>query len=489
MYTLETLPFNNRFAQLPAHFYARVAPTPLENARLLSFNPAAAQLIQLDPAEAQNPNLIAYLNGERVWRGTQPVSMLYAGHQFGHYVPQLGDGRAMILGETQGFELQLKGSGPTPFSRGSDGRAVIRSTVREYLCSEAMHGLGIPTTRALCMLISDEEVYRERIEQAAVLVRMAASHIRFGSFEVFFHRRQYAQLKELADFVLVNHFPSLQQQAEPYLALLETVVKRTANLMAQWQCVGFEHGVMNTDNMSILGLTLDYGPYGFLDVYDPKFIANHSDHEGRYAFDQQPSIGLWNLNALAHAFLPLLAEDPDEAVEKARSALWQYQPTFDQAWLSGMRAKLGLQAEFASDEALIADLLIKMQQNLVDYTIFFRRLSQLTLTANRFEQTIRDLFLERTAFDQWVERYRQRLAQESSVDTERQLQMQGVNPAYILRNYMAQQAIEQAERGDASELERLLKLLQQPFTEQAGMERYADHPPAWADQISLSCSS
>lgn len=489
MYTLETLPFNNRFAQLPAHFYARVAPTPLENARLLSFNPAAAQLIQLDPAEAQNPNLIAYFNGERVWRGTQPISMLYAGHQFGHYVPQLGDGRAMILGETQGFELQLKGSGPTPFSRGSDGRAVIRSTVREYLCSEAMHGLGIPTTRALCMLISDEEVYRERIEQAAVLVRMAASHIRFGSFEVFFHRRQYAQLKELADFVLVNHFPSLQQQAEPYLALLETVVKRTANLMAQWQCVGFEHGVMNTDNMSILGLTLDYGPYGFLDVYDPRFIANHSDHEGRYAFDQQPSIGLWNLNALAHAFLPLLAEDPDEAVEKARSALWQYQATFDQAWLSGMRAKLGLQAEFASDEALIADLLIKMQQNLVDYTIFFRRLGQLTLTANGFEQTIRDLFLERTAFDQWVEHYRQRLAQESSVDTKRQLQMQGVNPAYILRNYMAQQAIEQAERGDASELERLLKLLQQPFTEQAGMECYADHPPAWADQISLSCSS
>lgn len=489
MYTLDTLPFNNRFAQMPAHFYARVTPTPLAHARLLSFNSAAAQLIQLDPAEAQNPNLVAYFNGERAWQGTQPISMLYAGHQFGSYVPQLGDGRAMILGETQGWELQLKGSGPTPFSRGSDGRAVIRSTVREYLCSEAMHGLGIPTTRALCMLISDEEVYRERIEQAAVLVRMAPSHIRFGSFEVFFHRRQYAQLKELADFVLVNHFPSLQQQSEPYLALLEAVIKRTAHLMAQWQCVGFEHGVMNTDNMSILGLTLDYGPYGFLDVYESGFISNHSDHAGRYAFDQQPSIGLWNLNALAHAFLPLLAEDPDEAVEKARSALLQYQPIFDQAWLEGMRAKLGLLAKFEADEALIADLLIKMQKNLVDYTIFFRRLASLSWQPQESDKLVRDLFLERTAFDTWSAEYRQRLVQEGSVDLERQQRMRQVNPAYILRNYMAQQAIEQAERGDASEVDRLLKLLQNPFIEQAGMERYADHPPAWADSISLSCSS
>ncbi|TXH69066.1 MAG: YdiU family protein [Thiothrix sp.] len=490
MYTLDTLPFENRFAQLPAHFYARVKPTPLINARLFSFNEAAAQLIQLDPQEAQNPAFTAYFNGERAWAGTQPISMLYAGHQFGTYVPQLGDGRAIILGETQGFELQLKGSGPTPFSRFSDGRAVIRSTVREYLCSEAMHALGIPTTRALCMLVSDEEVYRERLEHGALLVRMAASHIRFGSFEVFFHRRQYEQLRQLADFVLVNHFPELQTTAEPYLALFASVVQRTARLMAQWQCVGFAHGVMNTDNMSILGLTLDYGPYGFLDVYDPGFICNHTDQQGRYAFDQQPSIGLWNLNALAHAFLPLLAEDPDEAVEKARSALVQYQTEFDQAWLVGMRAKLGLQQGLPSDEGLIADLLIKMQQNLVDYTIFFRRLSKLGQAAKGgTEQSIRDLFVDRSAFDTWAMQYRERLAQEQSVDTERQLRMQQVNPAYILRNYMAQQAIAKAEQGDASEVDLLLKLLQQPFTEQPGMERYLDHPPAWADSISVSCSS
>ncbi|WP_298607762.1 YdiU family protein [uncultured Thiothrix sp.] len=489
MYTLDTLPFQNRFAQLPAHFYARVRPTPLANAQLFSFNAAAAQLIQLDPREAQNPAFTAYFNGERAWEGTQPISMLYAGHQFGTYVPQLGDGRAIILGETQGWELQLKGSGPTPFSRFSDGRAVIRSTVREYLCSEAMQALGIPTTRALCMLVSDEEVYRERLEQGALLVRMSPSHVRFGSFEVFFHRRQYEQLKQLADFVLANHFPELQSTAEPYLGLLETVVKRTARLMAQWQCVGFAHGVMNTDNMSILGLTLDYGPYGFLDVYDPGFICNHTDQAGRYAFDQQPSIGLWNLNALAHTFLPLLAEDPDEAVEKARSALLQYQAEFDQAWLTGMRAKLGLQQAVETDEGLIADLLIKMQQNLVDYTIFFRRLSKLGLQANQSESTLRDLFVERSAFDAWAIQYRERLLQEQSVDIERQARMQQVNPVYILRNYMAQQAIAKAEQGDASEVDLLLKLLQQPFTEQAGMESYSDHPPAWADSISVSCSS
>lgn len=489
MYKLDKLPFNNRFAQMSAHFYARVKPTPLENVRLFSFNSAAAPLINLDPAEAQNTQFARYFNGEHPWQGTQAISALYAGHQFGTYVQQLGDGRAILLGESQGWEVQLKGSGPTPFSRGSDGRAVIRSTVREYLCSEAMQGLGIPTTRALCMLISDEEVYRERLERGALLVRMAPSFIRFGSFEVFFHRRQYEQLRQLADFVCANYFPQLQAQADPYLALLEIVVKRTARLMAQWQGVGFAHGVMNTDNMSILGLTLDYGPFGFLDVYDPQFICNHTDTGGRYAFDQQPSVGLWNLNALAHAFLPLLSEDSDEAVEKARSALLQYQPEFDQAWLSGMRAKLGLEQASDADELLIAELLIKMQQNLVDYSIFFRRLGKLNSQPSEADQAIRDLFLERSVFDAWVEQYRQRLAQEGSIDTERQARMKQVNPAYILRNYLAQLAIEQAEAGDASEVERLLKLLQDPFTEQAGMERYMDHPPAWADSISVSCSS
>jgi hypothetical protein len=489
MYTLDSLPFTNRFAQMPAHFYARVKPTPLENAYLLSFNSAAAELINLDPAEATKSEFIAYFNGERAWSGTQPISMLYAGHQFGTYVPQLGDGRAMILGETQGWELQLKGSGPTPFSRGSDGRAVIRSTVREYLCSEAMHALGIPTTRALAMLISDEDVYRERLERGALLVRMAPSHVRFGSFEVFFHRRQYEQLKQLADFVLANHYPELQAEVDPYLALLTEIVLRTARLIAQWQLVGFAHGVMNTDNMSILGLTLDYGPYGFLDVYDPSFICNHTDESGRYAFDQQPAVGLWNLNALAHAFLPLLAEEPEAAVEKARYALLQYQPEFDQAWLNGMRAKLGLQQRLANDEALITDLLGNMANNLVDYTIFFRRLGKLSVNPSSQDQALRDLFLERGAFDTWVNDYRQRLMQEISVDVARHTQMNQVNPVYILRNYMAQLAIEKAEANDASEVERLLTLLKTPFTEQADMERYADHPPAWADRISVSCSS
>ncbi len=491
MYTLETLPLANRFAQLPAHFYARVAPTPLQNPVLLSFNEAAADLIQLDPAEALRPDFAAVLGGSKLLAGAEPLAMLYAGHQFGHYVPQLGDGRAILLGESQGFELQLKGSGPTPFSRGSDGRAVLRSTIREYLCSEAMHHLGIPSTRALCIIGSEEEVYRERIEQGAMLLRMAPSHVRFGSFEVFFHRRQHKPLFQLADFVLEQHYPALCGQPEPYLALLETVVQRTARLIAQWQCVGFTHGVMNTDNMSILGLTLDYGPFGFMDSYDAGFVCNHSDHHGRYAFDQQPAIGLWNLNMLAYAMLPLLDSEPDVAVEKARSALLQYESCFAAAWLGGMRAKLGLQGEQPEDESLINALLDSMQANQVDFTLLFRQLGTLERIATdvQADYAVRDLFLDRTAFDAWAVRYRQRLQQDAVDDAIRQQQMDAVNPLYVLRNYMAQVAIQKAEAGDYSEVERLLRLLRQPFTAQAGMEAYASHPPAWAAGISVSCSS
>ncbi len=299
MKTLDQLRFDNTYARLPGAFHARVQPTPLQDVHLVSVSERAAALLELDPHSIRVNGAVACLSGSAEWPGTEPVAMCYAGHQFGHYVPQLGDGRAMILGEVvndagERWELQLKGAGLTPFSRDGDGRAVLRSTIREYLCSEAMHGLGIPTTRALCMFNSAEEVYRERIESGALLVRMAPSHVRFGSFEVFFYRQQYAALKDLADYVIDHDYPQLREQPQPYLALLTEVVERTARLMAQWQLVGFAHGVMNTDNMSILGLTLDYGPFGFLDAYDPGFICNHSDYRGRYAFDQQPSIGLWN---------------------------------------------------------------------------------------------------------------------------------------------------------------------------------------------------
>ena len=493
MYTLDTLVWNNRFATLSKDFYAAVKPTPLKNAHWVSFNQDAAQLIHLSSDEINNPDFLDFCSGVNMPDACQPLAMLYSGHQFGHYVSQLGDGRAIMLGETQGWELQLKGSGVTPFSRSADGRAVLRSTIREYLCSEAMHHLGIPTTRALAMVNSGEEVCRERIETGAMLLRMAPSHIRFGSFEVFFHRRELDSLHQLSEFVKTQYYPEVLTAEKPNLALLETIIQRTAKLMAQWQLVGFAHGVMNTDNMSILGLTLDYGPFGFLDRYDPNFICNHSDHAGRYAFDQQPSIGLWNLNCLAHAMLPLLSADPDSAVEQAKAALQTYQGEFEAAWLQGCRAKLGLYNNAVEnnvhDTTLMKTLLQSLHKNQVDYTRFFRILSILKKTDIRSDTAIRDLFLDRNDFDQWAVQYRQRLQHETKTDEQRQTEMNQVNPKYILRNHMAETAIQQAEQGDYAEVERLLALLQQPYSEQMENAHYADEPPQWAHEISVSCSS
>ena len=320
MKTLDTLTFNNRLAQLSADFYTLVQTQPLSDPYLISYSPAAAAVLDLDPAVFQDPHTTQVFAGNTCLPGMQPLAMLYAGHQFGHYVPQLGDGRAMLLGEVQSahnqhWEWHLKGAGTTPYSRHADGRAVLRSSIREYLASEAMAGLGIPTTRALCLVGSDSPVYREQPETAATVLRMAPSFVRFGSFEVFFYRQQFHHLKTLADYVIQHDFLSLAAAPQPYLALLHEVIQRTADLFAAWQLVGFAHGVLNTDNMSILGLTLDYGPFGFLDNYDPNFICNHSDQEGRYAFAAQPSIGLWNLRCLAQALLPLLDADQDSAIE------------------------------------------------------------------------------------------------------------------------------------------------------------------------------
>ena len=494
MVPFEQLHFVNRIARLGPPFVEAVKPQPLQAAFLGSFNARAAELLGLDAAVAAHPDFVAIINGEKSVPHFAPVAMRYSGHQFGHYVPQLGDGRAMVLGEVAApsghWELQLKGSGLTPFSRMGDGRAVLRSTIREYLCSEAMAGLGIPTTRALCMLGSSEEVYREQIEQGALLVRMAPSHLRFGSFEIFFHNQQFDALQTLADFVLQHHYPELREADQPYLALLDAVIARTARLLAQWQLVGFAHGVMNSDNMSVLGLTIDYGPFGFLDAYDPHFICNHSDHHGRYAFDQQPRIGLWNLHCFANAVLPLLdSEDADVAVEKARVALARYDALFAEAFQSGMRAKLGLQQVLPDDERLMRDLLDRLAANRVDYTLFFRRLSQYSPTDAASAMALRDLFLDRASCDAWLASYNVRLAMENATDAVRQQAMCSVNPRYVLRNYMAQIAIEKAEAGDFSEVERLLRLVQDPFNEHPDSQHYAGHPPAWADKISVSCSS
>ena len=497
-HTLDNLPFNNRFSTLGDAFFARVSPTPLEKPFLIHINEQAAELIDLsigDSTDAsEKADFLDYFSGTKTFAQGDPLAMLYSGHQFGQYVPQLGDGRAVMLGEVKtdngGWELQLKGSGQTPFSRNADGRAVLRSTIREYLCSEAMHGLGIPTTRALCMVGSQEEVHREKLEFAAMMVRMAPSHVRFGSFEVFFHRRQHDLLKQLADFMLEQHFADCLHENEPYLAFLQEVVTRTAKLMAQWQLVGFAHGVMNTDNMSVLGLTLDYGPFGFLDIYNPGFICNHSDYQGRYAFHQQPQIGLWNLNQFAQTLLPLLQPDePELAVEKAKTVLQTYQTSYHQAFNKGMNAKLGLVQDRDEDPALAESLLEIMAASNVDYSLFFRRLAELQCDTSAGDTSIRDLFMDREAFDHWAVKYRQRLQEEGSDDGKRKQAMNRVNPKYILRNYMAQIAIEKADANDFSEIEKLMTILQAPFDEHPEMEIYAGYPPAWAEQISVSCSS
>lgn len=495
MHKLHQLNFSNSFSRhLNEAYFARLDPTPLEASHLVAFNPDAARLIDLDPAEAARPEFVRYFGGDVPPPGAEPLAMLYSGHQFGHYVPQLGDGRAILLGEItnqrgERWELQLKGAGLTPFSRRGDGRAVLRSTIREYLCSEAMHGLGIPTTRALCMTGSEEEVYRERIEKGATLVRLAPSHIRFGSFEVFYYRNQFERLKPLADFLIAHHYPQLQETANPYLELFREITRRTAELISHWQQVGFAHGVMNTDNMSVLGLTLDYGPFGFLDDYDPEFICNHSDHAGRYAFARQPQIGKWNLSCLGQAMLPLFDENPQEAADQANAVLDEYKPWLDRHYADGMRKKLGLHSRDEQDMTLLKDLLQLMQRSGTDYTRLFRALSRFDPREGATHTALQEQFTEREAFSHWAKRYAARLRQEGMEPAQRRAAMDRVNPKYILRNYLAQQAIERAEQGDYSEIEKLHAILRRPFDEQAEHEAYAAPPPDWGKTLAISCSS
>lgn len=493
--SLEQLRFSNSFAKLSPDFYARVLPTPLGEPYLISFNPAAAALIELDPAEAMRPDFPVIFNGGKLLPGSEPLAMLYAGHQFGHYVSQLGDGRAIILGEIMTsagkcWELQLKGAGQTPYSRAGDGRAVLRSTVREYLCSEAMHGLGIPTTRALCVVGSDEEVYRESIESGAMLLRMAPSHVRFGSFESFYYRNQHTALRTLADYVIDYHYPEFSGRPDRYLALYREVTLRTARLIAQWQLIGFAHGVLNTDNMSILGLTLDYGPFGFLDDYEPGFICNHSDHQGRYAFDRQPDIGLWNLSCLGQALLPLFDDQAEAAAEQAIAQFGVYKSQFQQSFTDGLRAKLGLREQHEQDLELAQRLLDQMAEERRDYTNSWRMLSAFNSTPGADNLELRNQFIDRERFSAWATDYVARLRAERSMDAERRKAMNHINPKYVLRNYLAQTAIDRArDQRDYSEIDRLLRVLQTPFAEHPDDADLATPPPDWGRKLSVSCSS
>ncbi|RMH04311.1 MAG: YdiU family protein [Nitrospirae bacterium] len=488
MAKLEQLMFDNTYARLPDTFYERIAPTPFERPHLVHFNPEGAALIELDVDEAKRPEFVEYWCGKRCLPGSDPIAMLYAGHQFGIYVPQLGDGRAILLGEVrtsrgEKWDLHLKGAGLTRFSRDGDGRAVLRSTIREYLCGEALHGLGIPTTRSLCIIGSDEPVIRETVETGAMLVRLAPSHVRFGTFEVFYYRRQYEHLRLLADYVITHHFPHLARDPDRYVCLLYEVAERTGRLIAKWQAVGWAHGVMNTDNMSILGLTLDYGPFGFMDAFQPSFIPNHSDHHGRYAFQNQPDIGYWNIRAIAQALSPLM--NPAEA----HQAPEVYETAFSSHYAELMQAKLGLREVHEGDERLRRDLLAILHSNKVDYTLFFRALADFRQDDPQANEPLRAMFSDKSAFDWWAERYRARLKAERSVDTERKIGMHQCNPKYVLRTYLAHQAIQRARVQDYSELDRLLQLLRHPFDEQPEMDAYAAPPPEWAQHLVVSCSS
>ena len=480
--------FFDQFREQGDQHFSPVMPSRLDDPVMVSSNALLAEELGIDAAELDSPELLELMGGSFMIANIKPIALVYSRHQFGVWAGQLGDGRAMTLGELpaadskgseQLWDIQLKGAGPTPYSRFADGRAVLRSSIREYLCSEAMHGLGIATTRALCLLDSKTQVYRVEIESGASVCRVAKSHIRFGSFEHFHYRNQPEAVKAMADYVIELNFPQWADADNKYYLMFENCVFKTARMIAQWQSVGFNHGVMNTDNMSIIGDTIDYGPFGFLDAYDPEHICNHSDNQGRYSFKNQPSIGLWNLNALATSLTSLISND--DLID----ALKQYEAEYLKQYRQIMTEKLGLEEYQPEDETLINQLMELLQSNNVDYTIFFRSLSHYS-DAN---QSVRDQFIDREGFDQWAQNYSARLAKQSISDESRQQKMNAINPKYVLRNYMAQAAIEAAQQGDYTEVNLLLNVLQSPCDEHPEAEKYAGLPPDWAEKLSVSCSS
>ncbi|MCC2955558.1 YdiU family protein [Massilia sp. IC2-477] len=487
--TADELPFNNSFAELPPAFYTRLMPTPLPSPYFIAASAPAAALVGLNPQALAQEDFVAVFTGNKVAVRSQPLSAVYSGHQFGVWAGQLGDGRAIVLGDlptpTGQMELQLKGAGLTPYSRMGDGRAVLRSSIREFLCSEAMAALGIPTTRALMLTGSNQRVMRETVETAAVVTRMAPSFVRFGSFEHWHYRNKQDELRTLADYVIKNWYPEFTGAANPYKELLAEVTRRTAVMIAHWQAVGFMHGVMNTDNMSILGLTLDYGPFGFMEAFDANHICNHTDQGGRYSYANQVPVGHWNCYALGNALLPLIGtpEDTEEALDV-------YRPAFGAKLDELLHAKLGLLDARDGDSALFDAMFQLLQANHADFTLFFRRLGELQLEGSlESDAPLRDLFLDRAAFDAWAVQYRARLKAEDSRDELRRAAMHRTNPKYVLRNYLAQSAIEQAQNGDFGGVHKLLAILERPFDEQPENESYAALPPDWAAHLEVSCSS
>ena len=474
--------FDNSYARLPARFYARVFPAAASAPRLVKLNGQLARELGLDPDDLASTEGAEIFSGKRVPEGADPIAAAYAGHQFGSFVPQLGDGRAILLGEVvdrDGMrrDIQLKGAGRTPFSRGGDGRAALGPVLREYIVSEAMAALRIPTTRALAMATTGDEVMRETYLPGAVLTRVAASHIRVGSFQFFAARGDDEAVRRLADHAIERHYPQAAGTPEPYRSFLQGVVHRQADLVAQWLLVGFIHGVMNTDNMSIAGETIDYGPCAFMDAYDPATVFSSIDRGGRYAYANQPGIAQWNLTRLAECLLPLLSDDGDEAVEQAKVVLASFAERFNSAYVGGLRRKLGLFSEREGDLALAEDLLQRMTAGKADFTLIFRRLCD-AAAAPEGDAAVRALFQDPAAYDEWAVRWRLRLADEAQGGEARRTAMRRANPAFIPRNHRIEEIIAAGvERQDFAPFEELLTVLAKPYDDQPEFARYAEPPP------------
>jgi uncharacterized protein YdiU (UPF0061 family) len=470
------LPFENTYARLPERFYARLNPTPVAAPRLIKVNVELARKLGLDPEKLGSPEGIEILAGNRVAEGSEPLAMAYAGHQFGSFVPQLGDGRAILLGEVSGYDLQLKGSGPTPFSRRGDGRAALGPVLREYIVSEAMAALGVPTTRTLAAVSTGEAVYRETIFPGAVLTRVAASHLRVGTFQYFSARGDAEGTRVLADYAIARHFPEAARAQKPFRALLDGVIARQAELMARWMLLGFVHGVMNTDNTSISGETIDYGPCAFMEAYDPATVFSSIDHYGRYAYGNQPNIALWNLARLAEALLPVLepeAGGEEAAIVAAKEALAGFAPQFEAARNAGLRRKVGLSTQREGDAAMVEDLLARMAVNRADFTLTFRRLCD-AAEGPAGDAGVRVLFADPRAYDTWAAEWRKRLGAEPMQSQARAAWMRGASPAFIPRNHMVEAALNAAvERQDFQPFEELLEVLSRPYEDRPGLEQYA----------------
>jgi uncharacterized protein YdiU (UPF0061 family) len=472
--------FRNSYARLPDRFFERLAPTPVAAPRLIKLNEKLALELGLDPKALATPEGVEVLAGNRVAANSEPLAMAYAGHQFGNFVPQLGDGRAILLGELidrNGVrrDIQLKGSGPTRFSRMGDGRAALGPVLREYIVSEAMAALGIPTTRSLAAVLTGETVRRETLLPGAVLTRVASSHIRVGTFQFFAARGDIEALKNLADHVIARHYPEASTAENPYRALLDLIMARQVDLIAKWMLVGFIHGVMNTDNMSIAGETIDYGPCAFMDSYDPATVYSSIDEGGRYAFGNQPRIAQWNLARLTETLLPLLASDQDEAITYGQATIDGIGPAFERAYVSGLRRKIGLFEARPEDSALIEDLLQLMTENRADFSLMFRALVEAAVSADG-DRAVRVLFNNPAAFDEWAVKWRARLAEDGGDPNARREAMRAVNPRYIPRNHRVEEAIAAAVRGDYTPFETLVAVLSKPFDDQPDFARYADPP-------------